>query len=139
MRNLPRKDAFHFKPIIVVGIFCLLLASCTELSPGDTFGGNNHVTDYPWAKEYFEGVWGSSQNNVFAVGTNGYILHYNGSDWRESPGNVTARLTDVWGSSWDNVYAVGEAGTIIHYKGNKWTKLEAGFSQNLNALWGTSA
>ncbi|HKL19507.1 MAG TPA: hypothetical protein VJ905_11085, partial [Halalkalibaculum sp.] len=79
MRLSFRNIASSIKPMTVIGALCLLLASCTELSPGDTFGGNKHVTDYPWSKEYFEGVWGSSVNNVFAVGTNGYILRYNGS------------------------------------------------------------
>ena len=36
------------------------------------------------------GIWGSSGNNVFAVGEGGTILHYNGSAW--SP--MTSGTTD---------------------------------------------
>ena len=68
-------------------------------------------------------IWGSSNTDIYAVGDNGVILHYDGSSWSqiEIPGDLEMRLYDVWGSSLDNVYAVGQYGTIIHYNGIEWS------------------
>ena len=53
------------------------------------------------------GVWGTSASNVFAVGTFGTILRFNGqsrSVMSSPTGNV---LLDVWGLGPDDIYAVG--------------------------------
>lgn len=57
-------------------------------------------------------IWGSSKNDVFAVGFNGTILHYDGSNWSRmwlgGPGNgFMIDLKGVWGSSGSDVFAVG--------------------------------
>ena len=54
------------------------------------------------------GVWGSSGSDVFAVGGNGTILHYNGSAWSSMTSGTTNNLLGVWGSSGSDVFAVGE-------------------------------
>ena len=33
-------------------------------------------------KEYLTGIWGSSEDNIYAVGDNGLILCWNGEDWK---------------------------------------------------------
>ena len=61
------------------------------------------------------GVWGSSGSDVFAVGPDGTIRHYNGTSWSPMTSGITQLLLDVWGSSGSDVFAVGENGTILHY------------------------
>ena len=53
--------------------------------------------------KWLYGVWGSSENNVFAVGEGGSILHYNGSTWLPMESGTTVCLYSVWGSSENNV------------------------------------
>ncbi len=60
------------------------------------------------------GVWGSSGSDVFAVGMDGTILHYDGIGWSALSGGTTWHLNDVWGSGGGDVFAVGDAGTIVH-------------------------
>jgi len=84
------------------------------------------------------GVWGSSGNDVFAVGSVGKILHYNGSNWSAMDSGVTKSLNDVWGSSSNDVFAVGEDGTILHYNGSNWTPMDSGTSYDLQGVWGSS-
>jgi len=60
-------------------------------------------------------VWGSSGSDVFAVGSGGKILHYNGMTWNEMDSRTCNDLKSVWGNSGTNVYAVGLYGTILHY------------------------
>mgnify|MGYP001419923417 CR=1 FL=1 len=49
----------------------------------------------------FKGIWGTSEDNVFAVCTDGKILHYNGLEWMiedtEDPQSFTALLSGKMG------------------------------------------
>jgi VCBS repeat-containing protein len=61
------------------------------------------------------GVWGSSGNDVFAVGYRA-ILHYDVAEWAPMSVPFGAReILGVWGSSADHVFAVGSFGTILHH------------------------
>ena len=61
------------------------------------------------------GVWGSSANDVFAVGAAGIVLHYTGSAWNTMECGTTADLRGVWGTTGSDVLAVGANATIAHY------------------------
>lgn len=60
------------------------------------------------------GVWGASATDVFAVGENGTILHYDGVTWLLPTSGTTERLHAVWGSSGTDVFVVGGGGVIRH-------------------------
>jgi hypothetical protein len=84
-------------------------------------------------------VWGSSGDDVFAVGDSGTILHFDGSTWNPMSSGTEEPLNDVWGNSATRVFAVGESGTILRYNGTNWTSLNSGTTQNLKGVWGSSA
>jgi hypothetical protein len=84
------------------------------------------------------GVWGSSSSDVFAIGEQGTILHYNGSDWSPMTSGTTSNLEGVWGASHSDVFAVGWEGTIRHYDGTTWSAMTSGTGNGLSAVWGTS-
>jgi hypothetical protein len=60
-------------------------------APDDS--SENGMTDNIWSAmdsgttEDLYGVWGSSASDVFAVGWNGTILHYDGSTWTSTGTN----------------------------------------------------
>lgn len=89
-----------------------------------------------------EAVWGSSPNDVFAVG--GIILHYDGHQWSTVNTSVPP-LNAIWGSSSSNIFAVGysndkiNAGSILHYDGKTWDNLNRDFEFTLRSIWGDSA
>jgi photosystem II stability/assembly factor-like uncharacterized protein len=60
-------------------------------------------------------IWGNSGSNVFAVGSEGTILHYDGTTWSTMTSGSTADLRGVWGSSGSDLFAVGTSGTVLHY------------------------
>jgi len=60
-------------------------------------------------------IWGSSSSDVFAVGSSGAILHYDGSAWSAMNSGTEESFNGVWGSSSSDVFAVGSDGTILHY------------------------
>ena len=84
------------------------------------------------------GVWGSSSSDVFAVGSDGVIIHYDGYGWSRMKSNIEASLYDVWGTSPSNVYAVGDGGMVLHYDGSKWSDMDSGTSAELRGVWGSS-
>jgi hypothetical protein len=58
-------------------------------------------------------VWGSSATDVYAVGENGLILHYDGNRWTSThPTDDT--LLSIFGNSLSDVYAVGDGGRVLH-------------------------
>ena len=71
-------------------------------------------------------TWGSSAQDVWAVGGAGTIVHFDGSKWSivRSPTNNT--LYSIWGSSANNVFAVGDRGTVLRWDGSTWTQLQLG-------------
>lgn len=93
-------------------------------------------------------VWGSSNSDIFAVGSPvsqysrmGSILHYDGIRWSamNPPAGTSFDLLAVWGSSSSDVFAVGYEGLITHYDGASWSRLSSGASADLNGVWGSSA
>jgi len=118
----------------------------------DTLGG---ITDpdtggqwfYEWGSPYvptdddLSGVYGFSSSDVFAVGENGTILHFDGAEWSEMAYPADAPGSDlggVWGPApWD-VFAVGSDGTIIYYDGISWSSMISGTEANLHDVCGRS-
>ena len=94
-------------------------------------------------------VWGSSATDVFAVGQNGVILHYDGTSWRAESSGTTNALVGVWGTSANDVFAVGYSNfippglgeVILHYDGTSWTPqlvYSGTLPYRLSAVWGSS-
>jgi hypothetical protein len=92
-------------------------------------------------QDELRGVWANAPNDVFAVGLNGRILHYDGQTWSPMTSPTTGHLSDLWGRSSNDVYAAGQAG-ILHYDGASWYVLaerpETCGGGN-NCIWGTEA
>jgi hypothetical protein len=92
---------------------------------------------YSSTQEDLLAVWGSSQTDVFAVGRNGAIVHYDGTAWTaESPGRA-GHLYDVWGSGPNNVYGVGETGLVMDYDGASWDSTVFSSQYDFHAIWGS--
>jgi len=92
------------------------------------------------------GVWGSSRQDVFAVGSSGVILHYDGASWHSMDSWTAGDLHAVWGSSSSDVFAVGAdhgtyppTGIILHYDGVSWRRMDSGTAGGLAGVWGSSS
>ncbi|HEX4931804.1 MAG TPA: hypothetical protein VFV33_01415 [Gemmatimonadaceae bacterium] len=93
-------------------------------------------------------VWGASAADVWIVGDDGTILHYDGRAWTRALEGVTAKFTGVWGSGPSDVWAVGyrsftDATCIVYrYDGRAWSAvaLPVGIrALPLTDIWGSSA
>ncbi|MFP2895613.1 WD40/YVTN/BNR-like repeat-containing protein [Corallococcus sp. 4LFB] len=85
-----------------------------------------------------QGVWASSANDVFAVGSSGVLMR-----WTSTSGRVMEQrapfpfLHGVWGSSPSDVWAVGSGGVIMHWDGDGWTQVASPTTQELFGVSGT--
>ncbi len=105
-------------------------------------------------------VWGESSENVYAVGFNGTIMHYDGTAWTKMESGTTADLEGVWGYTIrddtgaltrEDVFAVGSGGTILRYNGINWSPAlvvndpdvahpdPQAVNDNLHDVWGIAA
>ncbi|UCF04880.1 MAG: hypothetical protein JSV33_13295 [bacterium] len=92
------------------------------------------------------GLWGTSDSNVYAVGSEGAILHYDGSSWTEVAyaGKPSVALRRIWGVANDTIFVVGDYRHIIRYNGTTWTVSQYPATDEVPAdahfrdVWGTS-
>jgi hypothetical protein len=56
--------------------------------------------------------WGLARDDVWAAGSGGTLLHYDGSSWQPQFTGTTQALHALWGTS-SRLWAVGEHGTIL--------------------------
>jgi photosystem II stability/assembly factor-like uncharacterized protein len=85
-----------------------------------------------------EGIWGTSIDDVFAVGDQGVILHYDGKEWDSMNSRTTHNLFKIWGNSDSDVFAVGGSGVIMHFDGSEWYGMVSRSTDDLYGVWGRS-
>jgi hypothetical protein len=90
---------------------------------GNTWIGHDVRTVTGYDTLDFTKCWGASTNNLYCVGLQGSLAHYDGSTWQKISSGTTVTLNDVWGGS--NV-AFGK-GVVYIAVGNKYTGGETFF------------
>jgi hypothetical protein len=89
------------------------------------------LTDFP-------GVWGTGPNDVWAVGSGGTILHWDGDRLSSFPSGTTEWLSEPRGSGPNDVWAVGSGGAIVHWDGSAWSPVPSGTTSGLFGVWGAA-
>lgn len=82
---------------------------------------------------------GNDFNNLWSVGNNGYISHWDGQKWFEIASREDGYLYSLWGSSPNDVWAAGDPKNILHWDGVSWSELRISEDGRWRAIWGTSA
>jgi len=84
-----------------------------------------------------EDIFGSyvvDENDMWLVGDDGLILHYDGSIWNSMDGGTTEALNSVNFVDATHGFIVGDNGTFLSYDGTTWTAMDAGTTENLRAV-----
>jgi hypothetical protein len=75
--------------------------------------------------EVLNDVFAVAPNDVWAVGENGYITHYDGATWTTVPSGTTRRLLAVHGSGPTDLWAVGDNNTVLRFDGLGWSAVKS--------------
>jgi hypothetical protein len=103
------------------------------------------VTSWDWLNPLPQGntlnaISGNADNNIWAVGTPGTILHFDGGNWTVKP-RVDIGLLDVWVSPTGQVFAAGgdmSRGYVLRGYNNPWTIDTIPPFSAARAIWGVS-
>jgi hypothetical protein len=79
----------------------------------------------------FEDLSGFDGNDIYAVGWNGEIWHFNGKSWKQIDSPVSSLLSSVCCTEDGFVYAVGHDGMMVMGRDDNWTIVETGLKENL--------
>jgi hypothetical protein len=83
-------------------------------------------------------IFAFNSHDIYVVGNNDNIAHYNGSSWNKMESGTNVDLKDVWGSPdgsvvWTTGYYSDQAGTyLFKYDGTNWKMVYDGTNSRLN-------
>ena len=88
----------------------------------------------------FKGVHGFDANNVWAVGSGGTVIKWNGSAWSEKPTGTTSTLYGVAAPDASHLWAVGEGGLVLFSPdgGASWQQQATGVTSTLRGITAVS-
>lgn len=121
--------------------------------------GNDTTTPYPYERtifQYAEGtwqsvagnissrildVWAASENDIYFIGDDSQIYHFNGTDIELIDTGADFSLYDIWGSSKTDIFVVGQWGGMLHFDGLQWRESGSRLAPDcqFRAIWANSA
>ena len=134
------RNQFPIVPIVAAIVAC---AACDRVtSPSHRDGGPDSAAEL-WEQVdagvvNYNGVAGSSPDNVFIVGDQGTILHWDGVALAPEASGTTANLRGVTVVDEGAAYAVGEQGTLLRRQDAVWVADPPVSTVVLNATYATS-
>lgn len=148
------QNVLHWRPEQGAQLYLTDVRALWAASPHDVFAASDgavlHFDGNYWramdagpcgCASSLAGLWGSSGNNVYAVGTTGTVLHWTGGEWGtvEDPDIGTGNLYGVWGSSATDIWVVGDFSTVLHSDGSDWTVATTDLESAvpLYSVWGS--
>jgi len=84
-------------------------------------------------------VWGTADDDVWAVFDGGVVLHWDGNAWSGDLGVGAPGVARLTGTSRDDVWGVGEKGLIVHFDGTCWCNTPGGTDASLVSVSAVSA
>ncbi|MFT5431585.1 MAG: NADH:ubiquinone oxidoreductase subunit 5 (subunit L)/multisubunit Na+/H+ antiporter MnhA subunit [Myxococcota bacterium] len=91
------------------------------------------------------GLWVGSPDNVWFVGDNGLIIHYDGTDYSPVPSGTVVGLRAITGRGAGEIYIGGAEGTLLKYDGTSVAAIESPTASRISDLklvggtiWGTT-
>lgn len=87
-------------------------------------------------KKNIYGMWGTTAKNLYAVGAQGTLVHWDGGGWSMQPTFTKQDLLGVYGTDALHIWAVGWAGAAGYYDGLTWKTIPVqGAGANLHGVY----
>ncbi|MEK7648942.1 MAG: hypothetical protein AAB400_03425 [Patescibacteria group bacterium] len=110
------------------------IAGQVQIAPNIGSGAWSLHTELPQG-HHIRGVSTVSASDMWAVGDNGLIAHYNGTAWTEVSSPHGDRINAIHMLSQSDGWAVGDGGKIIHYNGTAWSSAISPATDHLNSVY----
>ena len=101
--------------VFAIGDGNVMTTSALRLPAGQSTWIETVIPGVP--STFFDGIWASVEEEAFAVGAGGRIIHYTGTWSVLDTDTGGANLHAIHGSDRRDVFAVGANGTILRYTG----------------------
>jgi hypothetical protein len=83
-------------------------------------------------------AWGHDEH-LWAAGSDGTILHFDGTDWHTEDSGTNDTLNAIFGFSSEDIWAAGDNGTVLHFDGKHWSHVAVGsYVGKLVTIWGAA-
>jgi serine/threonine protein kinase/photosystem II stability/assembly factor-like uncharacterized protein len=85
------------------------------------------------SRSQLKGIWGAAPDDVWAVGKEGTLLHFDGRAFsRQRTG--TTDLNAIAGTRRDRIFIVGDQGTILRYQAGAFVPMASGVTEDLSGI-----
>lgn len=128
----------HFSQFVTIVISIIVLLTTLTFLPSCDDGPTDPIIkpgrrDYTWEVDtllipftILHKIWGSSPNDVWAIGPGGdlnrTIYHYDGEKWNNDGISREISPISICGFASNDVWLGGREGRIWHYDGNEWSE-----------------
>jgi len=94
------------------------------------------------AEQSVFGMFRIADDQIWAVGTAGLALRWNGDSWQDKSMPTGADIASVWGRGPNDVWAIAagspaQPGTRLHWNGTQWQQSDGGAPCTFLQVWGT--
>jgi hypothetical protein len=128
--------SFETVPVATInGLFGIDGVLIGALGPGVAFREATTWTESTAAAPAVDRAWMAAPDDVWAIGLDGSLQHWDGASWTAQP--IAGDFRAVWGAAADDVWAVGSAGALWHFDGADWTPRSDAAGHSLSAVWGS--
>ena len=92
-------------------------------------------SEEPWEDQIY-GIWGAATDDVWAVGANGQVARYDGTEWTSLDLELPITFRGVYGRAADDIFIVGNQGFAMHFDGEELTSIDTGSVATLYSIDG---
>lgn len=82
-------------------------------------------------------IWGSKPGDIWSVGLQGAVGHWNGSGFSPVESGVKEHLQSIWGSGPTDIWVVGNTQSA-HWDGKRFSPVPSAAGYFLNDVWGAA-
>lgn len=84
-------------------------------------------------------VFARTASDVWAVGSRGLVLHFDGTAWTQMSANTSQDLHGIWMASASDGWLVGSGGVVRRWNGSTWATVASSTTKELRGVYGLSA
>ncbi|AFH50631.1 Hypothetical protein IALB_2928 [Ignavibacterium album JCM 16511] len=135
----------HLKIFLLFTLPILMNLSCNTIEPTDELKPGRR--DYVWTVDTLDtqmnriqSIWGSSPDNVWAVGPGGLnanekLWHFNGNVWQPYQQVLPTAPECIYGTDQNNIWIGGSDGKIFRFDGTSWNQVHSIIRSDTSGNW----